>query len=168
MQNATVVYYEDLARTPAETLKTLCDDLDLSFEAQMLTYDSSENDGWALGDQTRIKRERRPVAKSIEKWKRLASESPQAWQVLTDYLHCLGPQTVEEMGCDYEACDRALRKRAPSATRGLFSLRWLLQKPYDDRHLVERAAVRLQDAFLSGGIREAGRMLVRKLSQYAK
>lgn len=165
--HVSVVRYEDLVQDPKATLRGLCDDLGLAFEPGMLTYESSADASWALGDQTRITTEQRPMAKSVEKWKRLAAEDPQAWQVLTDYLDRLGPATLERMGYDAGACRRALHQRAPASTRGLFSLDWLLRKPYGDRHLLERAAVRLQNAFLSGGLRTVARMLTRKASVYA-
>lgn len=164
MQNTSVVRYEELVRDSSGVMRTLCDNLGLSFEPEVMTYDSS--DTWTLGDQTQIEREQRPVMKSVEKWKQVAAENPQAWKVLTDYLRHLGPRTVEKMGYNFDSCEQALQERAPSQTRGLFSLKWLLRKPYDERNLVERAAVRLQDAFLTGGLREASQTLIQKSSRY--
>ena len=125
--HVSVVRYEDLVQDPESTLRGLCDNLGLAFEPDMLTYESVSNAQWTLGDQTCITTEQRPVAKSVEKWKRLAAEHPQAWRVFTDYLDWLGPSTFEEMGYDAEACRRALHQRAPASTHGLFSLDWLLR-----------------------------------------
>jgi len=158
--------YENLVSQPKNTLEALCEEVGLSFEPGMVTYESSRDTSWALGDQTRITQEKRPVSDSVEKWKRLAAEQPQAWRVLSDYLDRLGPTTVDQIGYDFGECRRALEQRAPTMESGLFPLDWLIRKPYEERYLPERAAVRLQDAYFTGGMKQAARTLVEKVRRY--
>jgi hypothetical protein len=98
-----VVRYEELAASPAATVASLCERLDLPFEAGMIDYGASAagRERFRYGDEGTVYRESRPVADRIARWQAtLDSPVRRAWA--RGYLESLGPEIVTALGYPYD------------------------------------------------------------------
>jgi hypothetical protein len=136
--------YESLVQQPETEVASICRHLEIDFDAEIVDYGGGAKPGWGLGDQDELWKNRRPVGSSIDRWTR-SLVNAQSWRVAHDYLHELGPATVEALGYGFtELADTVARHRpGPLARRATMSLAWLLARPARERSVVARATARL-------------------------
>jgi len=99
--DAIIVHYEDLVTNPEQTVRWLCDKLQVEFHPAMLEYGQNPAPKGRMGDTIGIYKHSRPVADYVDKWiQHLAS--PCARHLAEAYLSSLGPDLLARMGYSFE------------------------------------------------------------------
>ncbi len=164
---AQVVTYEQLTTSPAETVESLCAALSLPFSPDLLQYQtqSAPQSGYGYKDQGSVFRQGTPSQQNLDKWTQNLSD-PQYWRVIQDYLTLLGPDTLAQMGYDFDGLQRTVDEFRPPKLQqmGTIPLSWLLKTRETRRSWeYEQAVVNVIRAFQRRG---AGGALVRLLQKY--
>ena len=102
-----VVHYEALVQAPEETLRSLCDRLDLPYHPRLLAYGDRPLPAGRYGDPTGIRQHSRPSAAGLDSWREDARD-PQIHHLLVAYLDALGPEQIGRMGYDHAELKRTL------------------------------------------------------------
>jgi hypothetical protein len=108
---ALEVRYEDLATTPEDTLRALCEFLRIEFDAGMLNYSDTPAPVGRMNDPVGIHQHTAPSTGSLDKWTQLGADG-QLRHFALQYLEALGDSTVSELG--YDAAE--LRARIEQTT----------------------------------------------------
>ena len=109
-----VLQYERLVANPACELQRVCDWLGIEFESQIIEYGQSALPPFAMGDPTNVYRHERPVMSHVDGWvDRL--EDAQLWRWSRDYLTCLGPELLAQMGYCYDDLLSIIERQTPRA-----------------------------------------------------
>jgi hypothetical protein len=147
-----LIRYECLVQDAEVEVRRICDSLQIEFAPEILDYGQHGLPYWSLGDQQGVYEQTRPSALGADKWIN-ALDDPQIWRLARDYLHALGPLTVERMGYSYQEMCQVLDARHPSKIKQqlTFSLDWLLEKPIKERGWCARSTV-----WLTAALRERG------------
>jgi hypothetical protein len=72
---ALEVRYEDLVTSPEDTVRSLCDFLDLEFDAAMLDYSNTPAPKGRMNDPVGIHQHTGPSPASLDKWKELGADT---------------------------------------------------------------------------------------------
>lgn len=100
-EGATIIKYENLVLDPETTIKTLCQQLDLVYEPNMLNYGDLGVLPGTLVDPKSIHRHHKPVADYIDIW-RSKFKSAQELHLARAFLAHLGRPLVESIGYPYD------------------------------------------------------------------
>lgn len=151
--DAVVMRYEDVVRTPQMAFQRLCRDIAIPFEPTMLNYGSNRLPG-RLVDPKSIHQHNTVVPDYVEAW-RTRFHTLQLRALGHDYLDYLGDDLLSFFGYDRAKLGHALGPRSSVADSG-----WkILTKPPSKRSLAERARTELSQARLVGpqhALRSAG------------
>jgi hypothetical protein len=96
---ALEVRYEDLVTSAEDTVRSLCDFLNLEFEAGTLDYSDTPAPKGRMNDPVGIHQHSGPSPASLDKWKELGTDA-QLRHFALEYLTVLGDETVAELGYD--------------------------------------------------------------------
>lgn len=131
----SAIEYEQLVSEPVEVVRTLCRELGIPFEQQMLQYrDRVGFEGSRFVDPKAIYRQSRPVSDYADAWK-TAFADPGSAAMARGYLEALGRDTFEAFGYSFDDALGALGGAARCAP-------WrLLKKPPSDRSWTESVAL---------------------------
>lgn len=116
-ENAIVLHYEKLVKNPQQSLGTICAHLGLSFEENLIQYDSSKS--WRTGDQL-IYSHNKPLAQNAKAWKKKIGH-PSLWKHAQDYCLEMGPETISRMGYDYDDTMEHLNTHKPKLIKRLMA-----------------------------------------------
>jgi hypothetical protein len=97
---AIVVRYEDFVSAPEESLKKLCDPLNLDYEPGMLEYDNSQAMQGRMQDRTGVHQYLRPEKSRAESWRDVLNNAQQT-HFAQCYLQDLGRDTLDAFGYSY-------------------------------------------------------------------
>lgn len=127
-ERCSVVHYEQLVTAPQETVREICDFLELSYSDEMLEYGRVAPPAGRLGDSVGVHQQRRPVTSSLDTWRRLANREQDRCFALA-YLRALGPHVVERMGYSCADLEQAMRADEPIDARRLIPWETMLRPP---------------------------------------
>jgi len=113
-----VIHYEHFVSDSENSVKALCDYLQLDFHEQMLDYSKTPKPVGKYNDPTGINQHTRPSAGSVDKWKNMLADD-QSLHFAQRYLASLGEETITKYGYDYRELHRILHGRKLS-TRALY------------------------------------------------
>jgi hypothetical protein len=102
-----VVHYEALVQAPEDTLRAVCERLELPFQPRLLEYADRPLPVGRYGDPTGIQQHTRPSLASLEAW-REHSRDPQIHHLISAYVEALGPAVIGRMGYDNADIQAAL------------------------------------------------------------
>lgn len=172
-QQCTVVHYERLVLNAKEELQRVCEMIGIEFEEQMLGIHNKNTKKWKFGDQSQVYEKREPDIMNIDKWVQRISD-PGFWQLMHDYIHMLGEQTVTDMGYSYDDFLGIIEKNQPG-NRNRWNdgrLQFWLREPYPGQAQWMRGLLRLGFLVKKRGFRKAMRAIynetVRSLSRSLK
>jgi hypothetical protein len=120
-EKAVVIRYEDLVHRPDQEIAQLCAALKIDFEPEMVQYGRQNLPRWPVGDQDGVYQHPSPQSARIDGWVQSLAH-PQVWRLARDYLHRLGPKTIDEMGYSYETLNDTLERHRPHRVRQWFTL----------------------------------------------
>jgi hypothetical protein len=153
-ERGLVIHYEQLVTEPEHEMRRVCQMLGEEFMPGMVEYNSQNLTRWQYGDQQDVYRRTRPDAQNAQKWIEEIRD-PQVWRFASDYLQCLGRETVEQMGYAYEELEQTLEARRPRRARLWLTLplAWYLEKQMEKRRKWERGLARLTHALRRRGMK---------------
>ena len=117
-QRASIVHYEQLVQRPQETIKTLCRQLHLSYQPDMLIYGDKPSFQGRLGDPVGVQKHDRPVPSNLDKWIGNLTDKTRrefAMRVMAE----IGEDTIMAMGYDAAQLARVIgsdRSASPTGT----------------------------------------------------
>lgn len=120
-QKSIKIKYEDLLTTPEKILRMVCERIGVNYYDGLINYGNMGQSNWKMGDQGESYRLKHPVKPTVEKWK-IAAGNPQLWRLFNDYLELLGPDTINQMGYNYDDLNCELDKVRPNALRRIFTV----------------------------------------------
>jgi hypothetical protein len=163
-EQATVIQYEDLVKSPETEIKRICDKLEIPYATEMIEYGRSDLPHWQYGDQEDLYKHTEPVSQNIEKWVS-GLRVPQVWRLSSDLLNYLGKEIIEQMGYSYQELTETLETTKPSPHRlwFTFSLSWLLEKKQEERRAWERSMLRLIGSLQRKGLSGVAKVAFKKL-----
>lgn len=162
-RQATVVHYESLVREPQETIRTLCRELELRFESDMLHYGNKvQFADSALVDPKSIYRHRGPVEDYVDQWLTRLDTSQKVY-FAKEYLAELGSETVDELGYSYDLLMNKLNSLAGHKHVPLVPWRLLVRR-WDELHWWNRLRVLAISSLEARGWMGTLRAIVRRLS----
>lgn len=127
-EQCCVVRYEELLRDPPNQLRRLTEFLGVPEQDDLVSYGDEGHNGWTMGDDTLTRRHARVCSNNLDRWQtRLAD--PVCWTMARDYLRWLGPETIDQLGYDYQQLEEILRDRRPHILRRLFSRASFVRRP---------------------------------------
>lgn len=118
---ALVVRYEDLVSQPEDTIRSLCQKLNVSFFPQMLTYEGPPEHRSVIGDRWRIREHDKPVTDYVDAWKS-AFSTPVRVQLAHSYFEQLGSPLLEKLGYSHHELLASLPGRPAIRYRRTWSL----------------------------------------------
>ncbi len=133
--NATTIHYEKFVTNPEESIKSLCEYLQISFVETMLDYSNTPQPKGKMNDPTGIQQHTRPSSNSIDKWKKITTD-PQSHYFGQCYLNDLGKETIERLGYNYQDIHTTLNSNTVS-NKGLYAWNTAIGKE-ESWSLVER------------------------------
>ena len=127
-----VVKYEDLLLNPEIEIQNILQWLDLSFEKNILNYNSGTGKSNNMGDHTGLINKGKLESQNLDKWVDDLN-NPQIWKLARDYLKYLDRDIVEAMGYNFDKLNNWLDNYCPSKINlwRRFSLFYLLNDPND-------------------------------------
>ena len=130
------VSYENLVTDPEGEMKRLCDFIGIPFDADMVDYGKSSQDGPArgLGDPMTVASQSRPTTDSLGKWAQKMTGSPEKVDQCRLILAALDDRDLEVWGYDRKAMLKELdaidvegkRAKGPKLTRHVVERRLLV------------------------------------------
>jgi FkbM family methyltransferase len=96
-EKAIVVQYEDLVLHPERTVKHTCSRLGIPFHEYMLEYGARSAPKGRFGDAIGIRKYKRPVRDSLNKWINELSD-PEIYKFISEYIKGIGPDILSKMG----------------------------------------------------------------------
>jgi hypothetical protein len=116
--DAYVVHYERFVSDPDNSLRALCDYLELDYHEEMLDYSRTPKPVGRFNDLVGIDQHTAPSTMSVDKWKGMV-EDDQSLHFAQRYLETLGRGTMNGLGYDYDDVHKTLHGRVVS-TRKLY------------------------------------------------
>jgi hypothetical protein len=145
-QDIFVVRYEDLVNDPQSKIQQLCSHLDISFVPEMIEYGITDQgiDAWRYGDKESVNQYARPLPNHADAWM-AALKKPQVWRLMNDYLKCIEPDVIEEMGYSFSEMIRLLKDNRPTLIQlaFTFTLNWTFRPPRKRNSAFRRLIARL-------------------------
>jgi hypothetical protein len=111
-ERAYSLRYEDLLVNPEESVRKICDYLDLPYETSMLAYNTGLTERWKYGDQGTVYTADGPDPIHIDSWTEELAD-PRTRRLISDYVRHVGKNIMEEMGYSYEDAMRILDDHKP-------------------------------------------------------
>jgi len=105
--NAITIKYEEFVTEPETHISTLCQQLGISFQEEMLNYSNTPQPIGKMNDPTGIHEHNSPATTSVDKWKKM-TEDDQSLHFARSYLNSLGKNTIERLGYSYDDISRIL------------------------------------------------------------
>ncbi|MCB2169936.1 MAG: glycosyltransferase [Deltaproteobacteria bacterium] len=99
-EKVSVVSYENLVRSPSETIQKLCDFIKIDYVDGMLNYGSHAAPKSCYGDPVTIHQHNRPVKNFLDKWMTNLSD-PRLLHFAQEYLQSIGQETINRLGYDF-------------------------------------------------------------------
>lgn len=119
--DALLVHYEDLALKPNETMRYLCQKLDIPFSSRLLNYSLHAAFQPRLGDNYGIVKYNRPVSENVNKWiSHLNSQDRRPFAQV--YLEALGKKMITNLGYDYAEMKSQLSEAKNHEKEGLYQI----------------------------------------------
>jgi hypothetical protein len=106
-----LLHYEDIIANPEETIRCLCDQLNLPFYQPMIDYGQQKFSEADWGDQGSIYRRTRPHVANKDQWAEILNQSYRWQSWAFSYLRTLGPGLLGEMGYVYDEIEHKLGPR---------------------------------------------------------
>lgn len=133
---AAVVHYEKLLSSPENETKKICNEIGVEYFPDMIEYGGHNMPEWRFGDTVEVYNLKRPASEKSDKWMEYTKD-PQMWRLMDDYLHDLGPETLNKLGYPYEDLRETLKEHTPPPRRLLstLSLNKLLKEEQELRNL---------------------------------
>jgi hypothetical protein len=127
------VRYEDLVTNPEDTLRKVCEFLELPFEEDAIHYGRHEpadaqTGSRGLGDPTGVGQHQRPVADSLGRWAEEIAADPTRRRIALACLDALDPRDLETWGYGREEILSELESARPGS----------VQRPQLTRYRLER------------------------------
>ncbi len=139
---AIVVKYEDIANSPETTIKRLCEQLNIRYEANMINYNfhfSSTN----FGDPNNIYVHNKPVKKYLDSWLDKLDTSQKIY-IAKSYLNELGRETVTQLGYCYDELLQQLDSKRKLTRISIFKIPWkLLKMPINKLNILDKLTIKL-------------------------
>lgn len=95
-----VIKYEDIITAPRVEVERLLNFLKLNYDPSIIDYGLSKDPNWLFGDQTGIKKYKRPEKANVDNWKQLLQTS-QGIYLGKRYLDILGEDLMLKLGYNY-------------------------------------------------------------------
>lgn len=127
----SVVSYESIVEKPEVEIRRICNEINIDYSPDLLTYSKEEKKGFGYSEQTKaVHRSGKPQSGNSEKWIEELRD-PQVWRVAKDYIKLLGSQHISNLGYSYEKLDELIHSSQPSALSqaSTIPLSWMLDKP---------------------------------------
>jgi hypothetical protein len=129
--NTAVIHYEDLVKSPADTVTRLCQQLHLPFHHEMIEYGKNPKaQRWTFGDQRTVYSEQNPIPTRADRWQRVLPANPGWHRLAHSYLQTLGPCRTEPLGYNFASLAAALGP--PDSPTGDFLSHTVLTPFYGD------------------------------------
>lgn len=134
-EDAIVVRYEQMVGSPEQEIGRICGRIGIDYHPDMVDYGRQNLPRWRFGDPNAVYQRSRPDAQNADRWVAML-EDPQVWRFVSDYLHLLGPGTVDQMGYAYGELAQLVEAYRPAWRRSRLTipLSWLIGNPVDDRN----------------------------------
>jgi hypothetical protein len=98
---AITIHYENLVINPTKTIDQLCKMLNLSFSEEMLQYGNFPVPKGRYGDPSGVDQHQHPTTENMNRWLSLGA-TKQTRHFALHYLQALGPDTISQMGYDFD------------------------------------------------------------------
>ncbi|KKD38827.1 MAG: sulfotransferase [Limnoraphis robusta] len=112
--NSIVLRYENLLSNPEEEIQKVCSFLNVSFNAEIISYGKSFSEKWQFGDQSLIHQETKPSSDQINRWQE-DLQNPIFWQSADNYLEFLGEDLLRSLGYSYTELKDLLERLKPKS-----------------------------------------------------
>ncbi len=161
-ERAIVVHYEALVAAPEETVRTLCEQLGMTFHERLLQYSLRKQPSGRYGDPSGIHQHDRPSPAGLDSWLEHSAD-PQVRHLLLAYVDALGPALIARLG--YASSELAAAIQAVPVRDGKPAVTWEhLMKP--DKSRAERLSLILAEARRERNpgrtLRQLGRLLANR------
>lgn len=154
-KNSMVIHYENLVKSPNQTVATLCNKIGISFNSEMLHYANNPIPKGRTGDRIGIVNYKEPSTKSLNKWKKLA-DLDQTKNLANTYLDILGPNLIKKLGYSDTDLKNAINSPTENEYPSLSIIPWdIIMKPEENwsskEKLIYNRAISIQKEGLTKG-----------------
>ena len=113
LQNKSLVLqYENLLVNPEIEIERVCNFLNVSFDAEIISYGDYNSEKWQFGDRSLIDQENKPMNQNCDRWQENL-QNPIIWQSANNYLEFLGKDLLADLGYSYTQLKEILEKQKP-------------------------------------------------------
>lgn len=113
LQNKSLVLqYENLLVNPEIEIERVCNFLNVSFDAEIISYGDYNSEKWQFGDRSLIDQENKPMNQNSDRWQENL-QNPIIWQSANNYLEFLGKDLLADLGYSYTQLKEILEKQKP-------------------------------------------------------
>lgn len=113
LQNKSLVLqYEKLLVNPEIEIERVCNFLNVSFDAEIISYGDYNSEKWQFGDRSLIDQENKPMNQNCDRWQENL-QNPIIWQSANNYLEFIGKDLLTDLGYSYTKLKEILEKQKP-------------------------------------------------------
>lgn len=107
LKNSLSIRYEDIAIKPEQSMRAICDYLDIVYDEQMVGSFTQNKLAGSLGDPTGIKKFNHISVESLDKWvTHFSNPIRRAWAIR--YLKWIGRERISSIGYDFDDIRKGL------------------------------------------------------------